>query len=244
MPNILIFGATSAIAEATAREWAKTDARFFLVGRDPDKLKAVVDDLTVRGAKLTQQVADLADLSQHDALVAAAWQDLNPVDVVLIAQGTLPDQRACEASVEATLEAMQINALSAMSLLTLCANRLQAQGSGTLAVIGSVAGDRGRQSNYVYGAAKGMLERFCQGLRNRLYPHHVHVLLVKPGFVDTPMTRGFAKNALWAKPETVGRGIVRAVSKGKNTVYLPGFWRLIMGVIRLIPEPLFKRLKL
>jgi short-subunit dehydrogenase len=124
------------------------------------------------------------------------------------------------------------------------ANLMEAQGSGTIAVISSVAGDRGRQSNYVYGAAKGMVTRFLQGLRNRLAKRGVQVLTIKPGFVDTPMTAAFKKGALWAQPDAVARGIVAAVDAGKDEVYLPGFWRLIMAIIRHIPEPIFKRLSL
>jgi len=118
------------------------------------------------------------------------------------------------------------------------------QGKGSLAVISSVAGDRGRQSNYVYGAAKGMVSLFLQGLRNRLSKKNVQVLTIKPGFVDTPMTAAFTKGALWAKPEAVARGIVKAVDKRRDEVYLPGFWRLIMLLIRHIPESLFKKLSL
>jgi short-subunit dehydrogenase len=121
---------------------------------------------------------------------------------------------------------------------------MEAQGSGSIAVISSVAGDRGRQSNYVYGAAKGLVTRFLQGLRNRLAKKGVQVLTIKPGFVDTPMTAAFKKGALWAQPDDVARGILAAIENGKNEVYLPGFWWLIMAIIRHIPEPIFKKLSL
>jgi short-subunit dehydrogenase len=139
---------------------------------------------------------------------------------------------------------LQTNGTSVIALLTLLANRFEAQGHGTLAVIGSVAGDRGRQSNYVYGTAKGMLAIFLQGLRNRLHRRGVNVLTIKPGFVDTPMTAGFEKGPLWASPEQVASRIIVAIDKGWDVVYAPAFWRLIMLVITTIPERVFKRLSL
>jgi decaprenylphospho-beta-D-erythro-pentofuranosid-2-ulose 2-reductase len=131
-----------------------------------------------------------------------------------------------------------------MSVLTHLANRFERQGFGTIAVISSVAGDRGRQSNYVYGAAKGAVSIFMQGLRNRLHPRGVQVLTIKPGFVDTPMTAAFPKGILWARPQQVARGICEAIEKKRDVVYLPWFWSPIMGVIRGLPEALFKRLRL
>ena len=143
-----------------------------------------------------------------------------------------------------TEQALRTNFLSVVSLLTPIANQLEKQHYGCIAVISSVAGDRGRQSNYVYGAAKGALTIFLQGLRNRLQAANVCVLTIKPGFVDTPMTADLKKGALWAKPESVAKGIYRAIKRRKNSVYLPWFWWPIMMVIRHIPEPIFKRLKL
>ena len=134
--------------------------------------------------------------------------------------------------------------LSSLLLLMQLAQRFEQQGHGTLAVISSVAGDRGRQSNYVYGAAKGMLSIFLQGLRNRLQRHGVQVLTIKPGFVDTPMTAAFRKGLLWAQPETVAHGILKAINRGADVVYLPWFWLPVMLAIRLLPETMFKRLRL
>ena len=187
---------------------------------------------------------DLGDTSTHAELIERAQAFLQGIDVVLIAYGSLPDQAACETDVEQMLTELNTNFISVTALLTRLANELEKQGSGVLAVISSVAGDRGRQSNYVYGAAKGGLSVFLQGLRNRLASKGVHVLTVKPGFVDTPMTTDFKKGLLWVSAETVAQGIVRAITKKRNTVYLPGFWWAIMLVIKLIPEPVFKRMKL
>ena len=245
MSRIVIFGATSAIAAATARRFAARGDGLFLVGRNPAKLEAIAEDLTVRGAVVFSAVADLNDVARHENLFAEAESRLDGVDVVLIAHGSLPDQKACEASVETTMQVMATNALSVIALATLAANRFEAQKRGVLAVIGSVAGDRGRQSNYVYGAAKGMVDIFFAGLRNRLAKSGVAVTTIKPGFVDTPMTAAFDRQGpLWAKPDAIAAGIVRALEARADVVYLPWFWRFIMLVIRHIPEFVFKKLSL
>ncbi|HRC72315.1 MAG TPA: SDR family oxidoreductase [Candidatus Competibacter sp.] len=246
MRNILIIGATSAIAEATARRFAAAGARFYLVGRNAEKLAAIARDLEIRsGQPVHSESLDLDLLDQHPALVERATHALGGIDIALIAHGTLPDQAACQQSVERTLAAIHSNALSAISLATLLGNAFEARGGGALVVIGSVAGDRGRQSNYIYGAAKGMVGLFLQGLRNRLSGKGVQVITVKPGFVDTPMTAAFEKKGLlWAQPDRIARGIVAAVDRRRAVVYLPWFWRWIMAVIVHIPEKLFKRLKL
>ena len=243
--RILVIGATSAIAEAAARQWAARGDALFLVGRKRQRLDDIAADLKVRGARQTGVfVMDATDVAAHAAMLEAAVVELGGLDVALIAHGTLPDQKACEASVELSLREIDANGLSVIALCTRLANHFEAQGSGSIAVISSVAGDRGRQSNYVYGAAKGMVTRFLQGLRNRLAKKGVQVLTIKPGFVDTPMTAAFPKGALWAQPADVARGILAAVDRGRDEVYLPGFWRLIMLVIRHIPEAIFKKLSL
>jgi short-subunit dehydrogenase len=245
MKRVLIIGATSAIAEAAARQWATQGAVLFLVGRKTERLQAIAADLQVRGAKLAvTHIMEATDLAAHEPMLVAAEEALGGIDIALIAHGTLPDQKACEASVELTLQEINTNGLSVIALATRLANRMEAQGSGSIAVISSVAGDRGRQSNYVYGAAKGLVTRFLQGLRNRLAKKGVQVLTIKPGFVDTPMTAAFKKGALWAQPDDIARGILAAIENGKNEVYLPGFWWLIMAIIRHIPEPIFKKLSL
>lgn len=250
MKRIVIFGATSAIAHEVARLWVARGADIVLVGRNEEKLQSRWRDLRVRaGAAGAERVhmlqADLDRLERHPALLAEARAALGGIDAVLIAHGTLPDQAACVREVSRTLAEIHTNALSVISLCTLVGNLFEQQGHGCLAVISSVAGDRGRQSNYVYGAAKGMVTLFLQGLRNRLAPQGISVLTVKPGFVDTPMTAAFEKKgALWATPQQVGQGIVRAMDRGADVAYLPWFWRGIMAVILAIPEPVFKRLKL
>lgn len=246
MRKILIVGATSAIAQATARLFALRGDRLFLAARNPARLEVVKQDLATRGTSPVDAIVfEAADRSRHEALLDAAEAAMGGLDIVLVAHGVLSDQRACEASVERTLADIETNALSVIALLTLVANRFEARRAGTIAVISSVAGDRGRKSNYVYGAAKGMVSLFLQGLRNRLAGANVRVVTIKPGFVDTPMTSGIAKGGpLWATPETIGRGIVAAIDRGAEIVYLPWFWRPIMAIIRAIPERIFKRLSL
>ncbi len=243
--KIFIFGATSAIAQATARLFAADGGSFFLVARDPDKLNVAAEDLRIRGAtQVRAACADALDFDDHQALIDEAFEVLNGLDMVLIAHGTLPDQKYCEQSFDRTRREFEINAMAVLSLLTHAAKRFAGQGFGTLCVISSVAGDRGRQSNYVYGAAKGAVSIFLQGLRNRLHSSGVQVLTVKPGFVDTPMTATFTKNRLWVPPEQVARGVYKAVINRKDVVYLPWFWSPVMRVIRWIPETIFKRLHL
>ncbi|MBT8127471.1 MAG: SDR family NAD(P)-dependent oxidoreductase, partial [Gammaproteobacteria bacterium] len=181
---------------------------------------------------------------QHKVAINAAINTLDGLDLVLIAHGTLPEQKACEQSFDLTQKEFGINTLSTISLLTYLANYFEDKGQGTIAVISSVAGDRGRQSNYVYGSAKGTVTLYLQGLRNRLHKSNVNVITVKPGFVDTPMTSGMNKGLLWAKPEKIADTIFRAIDRRRDVVYAPWFWRYIMLIIRMIPELLFKRLNL
>ena len=243
--NILVIGATSAIAEQTIRLYAKQGAQLHLMARNEEKLQAIAQDASIRGAKAVSiQKLDVNDIDLHETLINEAFAKLITIDVVLIAHGSLPDHQACQDHVSTTLREMTTNGLSTVALLTLLANKMQTQAKGVIAVITSVAGDRGRQSNYVYGAAKGMLSIFLQGLRNRLFDKGVHVLDIKPGFVDTPMTANLPKGPLWAKPETIAAAIVKAVDKKTNTLYTPWFWMGIMMIIRTIPEFIFKKMKL
>jgi short-subunit dehydrogenase len=246
MRKILIIGATSAIAEAAARIFAARGDALFLVARNAEHLRAVVADLNIRGAaRADSATLDVTDFAAHEAVIEKAERDLGGIDITLIAHGTLTDQARCEQSVDVMRREFDVNALSTLALLTALANRMEARHGGTLAVISSVAGDRGRQSNYVYGAAKAAVSAFLGGLRQRLAKSGVTVLTIKPGFVDTPMTAGIAnKGALWAQPDGIAAGIVQAIDRRRNIVYLPWFWRWIMLMIRQIPEALFKRLKL
>lgn len=246
MNTVVIFGATSAMAQAVARRYAAAGARFFLVARNAERLDIVARDLTARGAaSVDTAVADLRDYAGHAALVAGAKTALGTIGKALIAHGTLSDQKACEADASAMLAETASNFLSAASLLTHIANVMEQQKTGAIGVIGSVAGDRGRQSNYVYGAAKAGLGVFVQGLRHRMSFHGVSVTLIKPGFVDTPMTAALPKGGpLWASPERVGADIHAGLERGAAVVYTPWFWRWIMMIIRNVPDVLFLRTRL
>jgi decaprenylphospho-beta-D-erythro-pentofuranosid-2-ulose 2-reductase len=245
MRRTLVIGATSAIAEATARMLAERGDALYLVARNGERIAAVASDLSVRGSpRVGCEVLDANDLDAHEPMLERAELFLGGLDTVLIAHGTLSDQKACEGSVELTLHELNTNALSVVALLTLIANRLEVRRAGTIAVISSVAGDRGRGSNYVYGSAKALVTAFMSGLRQRLSKCGVAVVTIKPGFVDTPMTAAFAKGPLWAHPQRIAAGIVRALDRKSGTVYLPAFWRPIMLIVRAIPERLFLRLTL
>ena len=243
MQRVLVIGAASAIAEATARIYAARAGRLFLVGRNGPRLQAIADDLRVRGASsVATHVLDVDDWQGHAAMLDAAAAALGGIDVALIAHGTLPDQAACDASVETAMAEFATNGTSTIALCAAIAPRLAAQ--ATLAVISSVAGDRGRGSNYLYGSAKAAVSTYTSGLRQRLGALGINVLTIKPGFVDTPMTSAFKKGALWAKPDAIARGIVAAVDKRRGVAYLPWFWWGIMQIIKNIPESVFRKLKL
>jgi len=245
MKKVLIIGATSAIAQATARLFAAKGDALFLVGRGNEKVTSVANDLKVRGAAKAETMSvDLLDFDQHPLILKQAIASLGGLDVVLIAHGTLGDQQKSAEDYTVAERELRTNLLSVISLLTPIANYFEEQKSGVIAVISSVAGDRGRQSNYVYGTAKGGLDIFLQGLRNRLNPAGVCVLTIKPGFVDTPMTEGIKKNPLFASPETIAKGIYRSIAAKRDIVYLPWFWFWIMLIIKSVPERIFKRLKL
>lgn len=245
MKNILIIGATSAIAQETAKLYAAQGHRFFLVARNPNKLSIITDDLYTRGASNVESaILDLNQTDQHKALIQQSLKHLNTLDIILIAHGTLPNQTELQNSYEKTLECIQSNALSVISLLTILANILETQKHGCVAILSSVAGDRGRQSNYIYGSAKAMVSVFTEGLRNRLFKHGIHLVTLKPGFVDTPMTAEFPKGPLWAKPQAIAKIIEKSINQKQNIVYAPFFWRFIMIIIKSIPEFIFKRLSL
>ncbi len=245
MKKILIIGATSAIAEHCARLWAKRGASLFLVARNSGQLETIATDLAVRGAsKVDCMVMDANDHNAHEAMFEAAHLALDGLDSVLIAHGTLSDQAQCELSVAETLSELHTNGLSVVALLTLLANRFGAQGGGSIGVISSVAGDRGRASNYVYGSAKALVTAFTSGMRQRLSKANVMITTIKPGFVDTPMTAAFDKGLLWAKPDAAAARIVVAMDKRKAVVYVPAFWWWIMTIIKAIPEAIFYRRQL
>jgi decaprenylphospho-beta-D-erythro-pentofuranosid-2-ulose 2-reductase len=241
--RILIVGAYSAIAEATARRYAARGAALYLVGRDLARLQIVADDLRIRGAAQAHvHVLDVNNTADHVPMLDAAIAALGSIDLAILAHGTLPRQEECEISVEAALREFSTNGTSTIALSLALAQRLRP--GSTLAVVSSVAGDRGRASNYLYGSAKSAVTAFLSGLGQRLSAEGINVLTIKPGFVDTPMTRDFKKGPLWATPDQVAGGIVRAIDKRKPVAYLPWFWLFIMTIIKSIPESVFRKIKL
>jgi decaprenylphospho-beta-D-erythro-pentofuranosid-2-ulose 2-reductase len=246
--NILIYGATSRMAHECARLWARQGHRLVLAGRDATRLEGVAADLRVlagRPEAAVVEVLDLADEGEARRRIVAADATAGGFDVALLAHGSLPDQAGAQADPVQLRQAIEVNALSVAQLCEALAPLFEARRRGTLAVIGSVAGDRGRQSNYINGASKGIVERYCQGLRNRLHPAGGPVVLVKPGPTDTPMTAAMDKRpGRLADPADVARDIVRGIARGRPVVYTPGIWRWIMTIIRWIPERVFVRLKL
>lgn len=242
--KILIFGATSAIAYETAKLFARAGASLYLCARSKYELERLAFDLRVRGAaEVHFAVFDGLDDHSITAAVDTCLEAFPDLDAALIAHGTLPDQRLCETDQSELRKVIEINFTSVAVILHWLALHFEERGNGTIAVISSVAGDRGRQSNYAYGAAKGGLTVFLQGLRGRLAKSNVHVLTIKPGFVDTPMTAHLPKNFLFAGPDKVAEGIYKAMHRRKEVVYLPFFWRWIMRIVKLIPERIFKKLK-
>jgi decaprenylphospho-beta-D-erythro-pentofuranosid-2-ulose 2-reductase len=243
--KILIIGATSAIAEATARIWAQRGDELFLVARNQERLNVLTQDLKVRGSPgVHSYCMDANNFAEHLPMLDKAFGMFGKTDIVLIAHGTLSNQKECEHSVELTMQEIKTNALSIIALMTHLATRFESHGSGTIAVISSVAGDRGRASNYVYGSSKAMVTAFASGLRQRLYKSGISVVTIKPGFVDTPMTAEFKKSLLWVKSEAVAEKIVRAINQRKDEVYIPTFWWAAMAMIKIIPNRVFRKMKL
>tara|TARA_B100001094_G_C18163330_1_gene790595 strand:- start:1349 stop:2089 length:741 start_codon:yes stop_codon:yes gene_type:complete len=243
--NILIFGATSKIAEETARLWAIDGHRLHLVGRNATKMEPIRNDLLARGATAVEVYElDFADEQSHASFIKEIYDREKIFDICLLAHGYLGNQVEDQSSYEKSLMVIKANFLSYVSLMTPLADRMSENGTGSIVVISSVAGDRGRQSNYIYGSAKGAVSLYAQGLRNRLSSKGVNVITIKPGFVDTPMTANIPKNKLFVKPAVIAEGIVKAIASRRSCVYLPSIWFLIMTIIKLIPEFVFKKLKL
>jgi short-subunit dehydrogenase len=232
--RVLVLGATSAIAAEVARIYGLRGARLHLVGRNPDKLAEVA--ARCAGGAVSTTVTDFVEHIPNEATVDDWISTLGGLDIALIAHGDLGDQRATERAFASAETIVQANLLSAMALLIPLANHMESARHGRLAVITSVAGDRGRPRNYTYGSAKGALTIFLQGLRTRLYPAGVKVITLKLGPVDTPMTRDHAKHALFGKPDRVAHAIVKAIDAGKTEAYVPWFWGVIMPLVRHAPE--------
>lgn len=243
--NILIIGASSGIAEAFARRYAVQGNKFYLVARNEEKLKLIANDLLIRGAEQVRYL--LLDANDYNTLsekIAIVWDAFGHVDIALIAYGTLPEQALTETDISYAVREFRNNCESVIVCLTAIASRFQSQSKGVIAVIGSVAGDRGRASNHLYGSAKSAVDVFASGLRARLFPSGVHVLVIKPGFVDTPMTKDLQlPQVLVASADQVAVDIIKAIKNKSDVLYTPWFWKYIMQVIRWLPGFIFKRMK-
>ena len=223
--NVLIIGASSGIAEAVARRYASQGAQLVLVARNQSKLDVISSDLSARGAAAVRtrlwEGQDTAGLTE---LADFAWRSLGAVDLALIAHGTLPDQERAQSDIAYAMEQFRTNGESAVACMLALRKHFEKQGHGVLAVIGSVAGDRGRGSNYVYGAAKAAVDTLASGLRAQLFKKGVHVLTIKPGFVATPMTAELdLPPRLTASAERVAADIDKAVNNRRDVLYTPWF---------------------
>ena len=243
--KIIIIGATSAIARSTARLYAEQNSQIFLVGRDGRRLRELKADLELRGANSIENLTlDITNCNEHANVINKSIQFLGHIDIAIICHGSLPDQKKCESNFREIEKAININGLTTISFCTEISKQLELQKAGTLAVITSVAGDRGRQPNFIYGAAKSMVSTYLQGLRGKLLPFDVHVIDIKTGLVDSPMTAKFEKGALWSTPELVAIDIVSGIKKKRHTIYTPSYWRFIMAAVCSIPEVIFKKMKI
>ena len=243
--TILIIGATSGMAEAVALRYAKESAQFFLVARNKAKLDAVSANLTAHGARAVYTfVMDANDSNTLPEMFASAWKAYETIDVALIAHGTLPNQLRAQNDIPYAIAEFRTNAESVIACMAGLAERFSSQSKGVIAVIGSVAGDRGRASNYLYGSAKAAIETYAEGLRAHLLRSGVHILTIKPGFVATQMTAELhLPSALTVSPEYVACDIHHAILKRKDVLYTPWFWAIVMWIIRALPAVIFKRMR-
>lgn len=246
--TVLILGANSGIARALCHRLAARKYRLILAARRTEELETQAADLRIRhGIEVTCQPFDALDFDGHAAFFERCVQmSAGGLEGVVLAYGSMLPQATTQTDLAAARQVLDANFTSPVALLSLAANHMEPRHRGWIAAISSVAGDRGRQSNYTYGAAKAGFSCWLQGLRNRLFHHGVHVLTIKPGFVDTPMTHGLLnpKSPLVATPDKVARDIDRAIHRRRNILYTPWFWRGILTIIATIPEALFKRLKM
>ncbi len=236
--RVLIVGATSGIAVEVAREFARHGFNLILAARDADELNRIAADARIRGANVETRPFNALDYTSHPDF----WQSCGDVDGVIVCFGVLPDETKARADWELCGTMLEVNYNANVSLLNLVANTFEARKSGFIGVLSSVAGDRGRRSNYLYGSAKSALSTYAEGLRGRLFPSGVTVTTIKPGPVDTGMTFGMDKLPLLAPPARVASDIYRGIRRGADVVYTPAPWRIIMGILKIVPGFIWKRL--
>lgn len=244
--RIAIIGATSSISEHCARIWAKeSSVELILVGRDQRKLEVVAADLLVRSpnAKIEMLATNLIDPTAIQKTVNSLFET-DPVDIALIAHGSLPPQQDCQSNLTLNYSTLEINGISPALYAEAFAQHMAKLNRGSIAIIGSVAGDRGRKSNYVYGAAKGLVTRYAQGLQHRFAGSGIAVSLIKPGPTKTPMTAAMQGSEKFATPEEVAKLITAGIDAKKTVIYAPTKWWLIMMVIRHLPSLIFNKMNI
>ncbi|MGG1658536.1 SDR family oxidoreductase [Brevibacillus sp. NRS-1366] len=243
--NILIIGGTSGIARSIANQYAKRNHPLILAGRDSVEMERLSSDIRIRyRVPVCVKIYHAEAYDEHSVFFASCLEEPGVLGGIILAYGYMEDQQSAQADFRKAKQMIEVNYTSCVSILETAARYFEQQRSGFIAVISSVAGDRGRQSNYIYGSSKGALSVYLQGLRNRMYASGVHVVTIKPGFVDTKMTYGLNGLFLVSKPQDVAKRVYLAIQNGKEVVYVPGFWAFIMGIIKAVPEQFFKRFKL
>jgi len=244
--RIVIIGATSCIAEHCARQWAQEEGmHLVLVGRNMPKLERVAADLKVRQPTLKIELVE-ADFIKPKAIQKTVSNLFRggAITIAFIAHGTLPDQADCQSNLELCQSTLEVNGVSPSLFAEAFAQHMSKLNTGCIAIIGSVAGDRGRRSNYVYGAAKGLVTRYAQGLQHRFAGSGVQVTLIKPGPTDTPMTAGINGKGKFASPEDVAKIIIAGIEKKESVIYAPGKWQIIMMVVRHLPSFIFNKMNI
>jgi len=238
--RVLIIGATSAVASATACLMAARGDTLFLLARNPKRLSQLAS--TLGAAVVGSEAGDFTQLDANPARVARGIEALGGLDLALIAHGDLGDQRRSESHVGEALSQFETNFTSVVSFLIPLANLIEDAGHGAIAVLSSVAAERGRPRNYTYAAAKSAANTYLQGLRSRLWKAGGRIHILKLGPVDTPMTADHDKNATFTTAESAARGILRAIERGRSEAYVPAHWALIMALVRWLPERIFQRI--
>jgi len=245
MNKVIIVGATSPVGRYIAHEFAMRGFSVMVAGRDRDEVSRIAQDIRVRfRTQVFEGFVRMEAFEEHEKFVQDAVAVMGGFDGVVVVAGSMEGVEEAKTNPQALRKVIEINFSGPASLITLCANRLVAQGRGFVAAVTSVAGDRGRATNYPYGSAKGGLSLFLQGLRNRLAPKGIQITTIKPGFIDTRMTFGMKKLLFLASPKKVAKQAVAAILAKKDVVYCPKIWWFVMTIIKLIPERIFKYLRI
>lgn len=244
--HILILGATSAIAHAFAKKYAKEGMHdFTLFGRNEQRLKSCSQELIALGAQSVHvKVINFLNNESISTAIHDCIQTRGPISLAVLAQGSLSKQDKAKKDMQYLYDEMMLNAMSFMVSAQLLANHFAEQEKGILIGIGSVAGERGRKGNYAYGSAKSAIHTFLSGIRNDIGNDNIRIMTIKPGFVATPMTAHLQQSLLFVKPEYIAKEIIRGIEQGIDVMYIPSYWRLIMMIIRALPERIFMKLNI